>query len=244
MTNGAPNPIVEENRKAGNSYEEWGIDGIGALENQGFATDISVNHGESVHFKIQTNATQYRLESDHATAVSYDRPFHTRRNDDPSGSPRSWVFYSEYPMLRWLEANGYDVSYFTCVDNDGNVNAIDGKALFAIRVPSEYGRLRFWANTAVATLPPGQALELGQQTLGYEGNKYSDEGNRPDGLFPLSENDFKFDGSVWHYELCSSGGMSAGEFRHSLTLYRHQVSQALVFGAHSATWPWGLGWPT
>jgi hypothetical protein len=62
MTNGALNPIVEENLKVGNSYEEWGIDGIGALENQGFATDISVNHGETVHFKIKTNATQYRLE--------------------------------------------------------------------------------------------------------------------------------------------------------------------------------------
>jgi hypothetical protein len=120
---------------------------------------------------------------------------------------------------------------------DGHVNAIDGKSLFAVRVPSEYGRLRFWANTDIATLPPGQALELGQQTLGNEGNKYSDEGDRPDGLFPLSENDFNLDGGVWHYELC---GYSGGELRHSLTLYRQQVSRALVFGAHSATWPWGL----
>jgi len=62
MPNGAENPIVEENRKTGNSYAEWGIDGIGALENQGFATDISVNHGETVQFKIKTNATQYRVE--------------------------------------------------------------------------------------------------------------------------------------------------------------------------------------
>jgi hypothetical protein len=37
MPNGAQKPIVEENRKIGNSYAEWGIDGIGALENQGFA---------------------------------------------------------------------------------------------------------------------------------------------------------------------------------------------------------------
>ena len=27
-------------------------------------------------------------------------------------------FYAEYPMVRWLEANGYDVSYFTDVDAD------------------------------------------------------------------------------------------------------------------------------
>ena len=29
---------------------------------QGFATDISVNHGETVHFKIDTDATDYRLD--------------------------------------------------------------------------------------------------------------------------------------------------------------------------------------
>ena len=31
------------------------------------------------------------------------------RDDDPY----TWLFSAEYPMLRWLEANGYDVSYFT-----------------------------------------------------------------------------------------------------------------------------------
>ena len=43
--------------------------------------------------------------------MSYNRPFNTRR-----GAPQSWLFNAEYPMLRWLEANGYDVSYFTGVD--------------------------------------------------------------------------------------------------------------------------------
>src|SRR6185295_2030080 len=48
-----------------------------------------------------------------ATKVSYNRPFNTR-----NGAPQSWLFNAEYPMLRWLEANGYDVSYFTGVDSD------------------------------------------------------------------------------------------------------------------------------
>ena len=30
------------------------------------------------------------------------------------------VFNAEYPMVRWLERNGYDVSYFTDVDSDRN----------------------------------------------------------------------------------------------------------------------------
>ncbi len=41
-----------------------------------------------------------------ASKVSYNRPFHTA--DDDQG--RSWLMYAEYPMIRFLEANGYDVS--------------------------------------------------------------------------------------------------------------------------------------
>ena len=48
------------------------------------------------------------LESGRAYKVSYNRPFTTRghrRRED-------CVFNAEYPMVRWLEANGYDVSYY------------------------------------------------------------------------------------------------------------------------------------
>ncbi len=48
-----------------------------------------------------------------AYKVSYNRPFTTRGT-----SEEDWLFNSEYPMVRWLERNGYDVSYFTGVDSD------------------------------------------------------------------------------------------------------------------------------
>ena len=48
-----------------------------------------------------------------AYKVSYNRPFTTRDN-----APEDWVFNAEYPMVRCLEANGYDVSYTTGVDSD------------------------------------------------------------------------------------------------------------------------------
>jgi hypothetical protein len=48
-----------------------------------------------------------------AYKVSYNRPFSTRATD-----PRNAPFYSEYPMVRWLEANGYDVSYISGADAD------------------------------------------------------------------------------------------------------------------------------
>ncbi|MCI0350777.1 MAG: DUF4082 domain-containing protein [Acidobacteriales bacterium] len=43
--------------------------------------------------------------------VSYNRPFITRDQ-----RPHDFVFDTEYPMVRWLEANGFDVSYFSGVD--------------------------------------------------------------------------------------------------------------------------------
>ena len=48
-----------------------------------------------------------------AYKVSYNRPFSTRIVDNG----QDWVFNAEYPMVRWLEANGYNVSYFTGVDS-------------------------------------------------------------------------------------------------------------------------------
>jgi len=48
-----------------------------------------------------------------AYKVSYNRPFATR-----SYKPESWLFGAEYPMLRWLERNGYNVSYASGVDTD------------------------------------------------------------------------------------------------------------------------------
>lgn len=48
-----------------------------------------------------------------AFKVSYNRPLTTRE-----ASVINQVFAAEYPMVRWLEANGYDVSYFAGVDTD------------------------------------------------------------------------------------------------------------------------------
>ena len=48
-----------------------------------------------------------------AAKVSYNRPFDTRGHD-----PQSFLFNAEYPMVRWLEANGYDVKYWAGVDTD------------------------------------------------------------------------------------------------------------------------------
>eukprot|EP00850_Spirogloea_muscicola_P010713 SM000064S19735 [mRNA] locus=s64:87939:90944:- [translate_table: standard] len=59
--------------------------------------------------------------SGRAYKVSYNRPFITQSGDSVSNSvtgPQDFLFNAEYPMIRWLERNGYDVSYFSGVDSD------------------------------------------------------------------------------------------------------------------------------
>ncbi|MEZ4867702.1 MAG: DUF4082 domain-containing protein [Caldilineaceae bacterium] len=448
------NPIACENAIPGNPASEWDISGAGDLSIQGFATDISVDQGQTVHFKVNTDASDYRLDiyrmgyygglgarkittiqpavtlpqsqpsclTDQATGlvdcgnwsesaswavpatatsgiyfaklvrsdtggashivfivrdddggsdllfqtsdttwqaynfyggaslysgfpaagraykVSYNRPFLTR-----NGTAEDWVFNSEYPMVRWLEANGYNVSYFTGVDSDrlgteilehevflsvghdeywsndqrayvetaraagvnlaffsGNSifwktrweNSIDGTntpyrtlvsykethanakidplpniwtgtwvdprfsppadggrpqnalsgTLFrvtagtlAIQVPEADGKMRFWRNTSLATLAPGETATLADGTLGYEWDEDADNGFRPAGLLHLSSTT-----NAGAQVLTDYGSTYVlGTATHNMTLYRHG-SGALVFSAGTIQWPWGL----
>src|SRR6266550_7187273 len=54
------NPIVAENLLGGAA--DWDISGLDDPTIQGFATDISVNTGQTVDFKIQTDSTNYKIE--------------------------------------------------------------------------------------------------------------------------------------------------------------------------------------
>jgi hypothetical protein len=69
----SPNPIACENLLTGNPSTEWDITGAGDSSIQGFATDISVNHGQIVRFKINTDANAYRLDRpshDYASSIA------------------------------------------------------------------------------------------------------------------------------------------------------------------------------
>ena len=56
------NEIACENTKTGNPSSEWQISGSGSSSIQGFATDISVNRGSTIGFKVKTTSTNYRLD--------------------------------------------------------------------------------------------------------------------------------------------------------------------------------------
>jgi N,N-dimethylformamidase beta subunit-like protein len=56
-----PNPIVCENQLTGNPKSEWDVTGSGDSTIQGFATDISVNKGGTVSFKVTTTASSFSI---------------------------------------------------------------------------------------------------------------------------------------------------------------------------------------
>lgn len=267
--------IACENSKPGSPQSEWDITGYGDGTIQGFATDISVNVGDTVRFKVNTNAASYRLDiyrlgwygglgarkvatvnpsvplpqsqpacmSDSVTLlfdcgnwaesaswavpttavsgvyiarlvradtggashivfvvrndastsdllfqtsdatwqayntyggaslypgpggravkVSYNRPFDTR-GTSPWG--RDFVFANEYPMIRFLERNGYDVSYSTDVDSDRRGGLIKNHKAFL-----SVGHDEYWSGGQRANVEA--ARDAGVNLAFFSGNE-------------------------------------------------------------------------
>ncbi|MBB2706461.1 MULTISPECIES: DUF4082 domain-containing protein [Rhizobium] len=462
----ASNAIVLENQKQGNPESEWGIDGAGSTNIEGFATDISVDNGKTISFKINTNSTNYRIDiyrlgyyggmgarkvatmqhtglqtqpsplrnsttgtvdagnwavsaswtvpddavsgvyiaklvrqdgtsgenhipfivrddssqsdivfqtadetwqayngwgganlyggngpatgqgAGRAYAVSYNRPIATRGGVGTYAGPQDYLFGAEYAGIYWLEQNGYDVSYMSGVDADrygslllnhktyidaghdeywsgqqrtnveaardagvnlmfwsanevywrtrwGNAYSADGTPyrtlityketwanssidpsnewtgtfrdprfsppaigggnpensltgqlfkvddvgnnLAAITVGYDDANLRFWRNTSVANLQPGQTATLTKNYLGYEWDEAPDNGFDPAGLVKLSSTTLPVSTYLLDYGNTTGNATAT----HNLTLYR-APSGALVFGAGTVYWTWGL----
>ncbi|MFS0866252.1 DUF4082 domain-containing protein [Microbacterium sp. 179-B 1A2 NHS] len=56
------NPIVCENREPGTDPARWDISGAGDPALQGFATDISVDAGHAIDFKVDTDAADFTID--------------------------------------------------------------------------------------------------------------------------------------------------------------------------------------
>ncbi len=56
------NPVACENTQTGADPSTWQIDGAGDDSLQGFATQMSVNKGETINFKIKSTSTNYRID--------------------------------------------------------------------------------------------------------------------------------------------------------------------------------------
>ena len=77
------------------------------------------------------------LDPGRAVQVSYNRPFATRY-DTPGG--QDFFFSTEYPMIQFMEENGYDVSYVSQIDVGGSNGAslLEQHKLFVNTGHSEY----------------------------------------------------------------------------------------------------------
>jgi hypothetical protein len=105
-------------------------------------------------------------------------------------------------------------------------------------VPFQYKNLRIWRNTSVTSLTSGQSRTLGANDadLGFEWDVDVDNGFRPAGEFDVSSTTV---GGVESFTDYGSFTQQNTTQTHHLTEYR-APSGALVFGAGTVQWAWGL----
>jgi hypothetical protein len=106
-----------------------------------------------------------------------------------------------------------------------------------ITIPYDLTKLRFWRNTSVANTPAGQTASLTPGYLGYEWDSSPDNGFMPVGLVDLSSTTLSEIGS---YNTDWGNIDTSGTATHNLVEYRDPTSGALVFGAGTVYWSWGL----
>src|SRR3954454_13761690 len=97
-----------------------------------------------------------------ATKVSYNRPFDTRAHD-----PQSFLFNAEYPMVRWLEANGYNVKYVSGVDTERRASDLVGATRPKVFMSS--GHDEYWSGGQRASVEAARAA--GVSLAFFSGNE-------------------------------------------------------------------------
>ena len=207
--------------------EYWSLDQRRHVE---AARDAGVNlaffSGNEVFWKTRWESDIRGSGGDHRTLVTY-KETHANAKIDPLAEVWTGTWRDDRPFNPEgpQPENALTGTIFT-------VNAWRNDPLI---VPADYAPLRFWRNTAVARLKAGEKAVLLKGLLGHEWDEDLDNGFRPPGLFRLSEttiNNLPYlqdHGSVY----------DSGTATHHLTLYRHK-SGALVFGAGTVQWAWGL----
>jgi len=91
-----------------------------------FNTYLAYNQwGKVSAYDNLTNGSTFKL--DHGTKLSFNRPFHRREW-------RSW----DLPLLRFLEREGYDVSYVSDTDVDANPSILEQHRAVIVSGHSEY----------------------------------------------------------------------------------------------------------
>ncbi len=213
---------------------------------------LSVGHDEYWSAAQRANVETARGAGVHLAFLSGNEIFWKTRWEnsiDGSGTPyRTLVSYKETeanakidPSPAWT-GTWRDPRFSPPADGGRPENALSGTiftvndpATTSITVPEPEGKQRLWRNTSVATLAPGQTATFPSGTLGYEWDEDLDNGFRPPGTIRLSSTTVSVPSKLLDY----GSTYGPGTATHNLTLYRHG-SGALVFGAGTVQWSWGL----
>ncbi len=189
-------------------------------------THLAFFSGNEIYWKTRWENSIDGSAAAYRTLVSY-KETHANAKIDPSAS---WTGTWRDPRFSPPSDGGRPENALT-----GTLFMVNDGATTAITVPQADGLLRFWRNTSVATLAPGTVATLPFGTLGYEWDVDADNGHRPAGLIRMSST------TVASAPVLTDFGSTfgSGPATHSLNLYRH-ASGALVFGAGTVQWSWGL----
>ncbi|WP_413250417.1 DUF4082 domain-containing protein [Sinomonas flava] len=189
--------------------------------------NIAMFSGNEIFWRTRWEASQAGPSTSGRTLVCYkDTHFNTPTD------PVTWT--GTYADPRFGTAGGAGNAQNALSGQFFNVNA----GTTDITVPAQYSKLRLWRNTPVASLTGSQSATLGAGlgTLGYEWDLDADNGFRPAGLFDLSSTVY---GSAQVFTDYGSSIVNNQTATHNLTEYR-AASGALVFGAGTVQWSWGL----
>jgi len=193
------------------------------------ARDAGVNlaffSGNEVFWKTRYEPSAAGTSTPNRTLVSYKDTHFASQQD-----PVEWTGTWHDPRFTTPETRPIPENNLTGQSFRVNAGTSD------IMVPAQYKNLRMWRNTAVASLAAGQSLRLGQSTLGYEWDEDVDNGYRPAGQFRLSSTTVSGTQSFIDYGSFVDNNATV---THNLTTYR-AASGALVFGAGTVQWSWGL----
>lgn len=161
------------------------------------------------------------------TLVTYKESYGSTRQD-PSGT---WTGTWRDPRFGAAAEGRQPENALT-----GTLFTVNSRRADPIKVPAAYGRMRFWRDTGIDRLAPGEQAVLPNGVLGYEWDEDVDNGFRPPGLIGMSQTTVDL---PTEYLKDYGTIFGPGTATHSLTLYRAS-SGALVFGAGTVQWSWGL----
>jgi hypothetical protein len=202
--------------------EYWSADQRANVE---AARDAGVNlaflSGNEVYWETRWEASIDGSGTPYKTLVSYKETW-SNADTDPGNTTGTW---RDTEFGAGAPENSLTGTIFT----------VDSYRLDTITIPYDLSNFRFWSDTSVANLQPGQVYSLTPNLLGYEWDSDLDNGSRPDGLIDLSSTTVDVNTLLLDNGLTTGPGTAT----HSLTLYR-APSGALVFGAGTVYWSWGL----